>query len=940
MRTGACTLQQALTAEAATVLKLSLALARRRGHAQVTPLHVATTLLSSTATSSSLLRRACVKSQPRHPASHPLQCRALDLCFNVALNRLPASPCSASLHPSLSNALIAALKRAQAHQRRGCVEIQQHQNLHQQPSPLLAIKVELEQLIISILDDPSVSRVMREAGFSSTCVKNNLEEETSASASSLAHNDIINPFFKLSSWQAPPRSSSQKEDLSAVMEVMLRKQGRRSNAVVVGDSVTITDGLVADLMVKVERGDVPDDIKDAQFVKLHLSHVHLRLMGKSDVDTKVSHLRKKITALAADKGGRGVIIHAGDLRWAVDDEEARDGCGFKPVDYMAEELGRLLSPLRSSNGKVWLLATASYQTYVRCQTRQPSLETLWGLQAVVVPSGGLTLSLRATSDGLEPPRLTKLFDHPLQFLGSKNYSSMDDEKLSCCSECTSKFEKEASVFEFEKNEPHHGSTQLPLWLQKLRPDDHKDSLSELRSKWNSLCRNLHRSRQNQLYLPFLNGIAFANNSNLCSSYSSWSNSKQSKHSRQPHFSSSSSEATAKHDPMFGICNWLGRDETKQRFSEVGLNSLKTPRNEDVNITLSLGSGALLADSATSSKDDVSADQEEGLSSKLQENMPWQSEIIPSIVESLTDTSSCQNKSLCILLEGSDRISKRRLAQVILEHFGGSKVEINSRKWANVEALEKGAKVVILIEEIERADSSFTRYLTDVLKMEGQGVIVIMTTSNYGDQDAGSKNAIKMMLQVEEIKPIDKDLKRKPETTLQSSPKRRASYGPDLNLLAEEERRKLNEEDDNKDEEAAPSDLTNETSCCATPNLPPELLQLVTARFSLEERSDLVTKSLLLKLQRAFEEEAGGGGIGRLVVDESAAGELTAAAGFFSERCFERWAARVVLGAYRETVGNGGGGKVRLCAEGKLGNVEEFGFMGSVLPGKIDMPREV
>ena len=127
MRAGACTVLQTLTSEAASVLKHSLTLARRRGHAQVTPLHVAATLLSSRA---SLLRRACLKSQPHHQVSYHLQCRALELCFNVALNRLPTTP-SPLLHgqPSLSNALIAALKRAQAHQRRGCIEQQQQQPL-------------------------------------------------------------------------------------------------------------------------------------------------------------------------------------------------------------------------------------------------------------------------------------------------------------------------------------------------------------------------------------------------------------------------------------------------------------------------------------------------------------------------------------------------------------------------------------------------------------------------------------------------------------------------------------------------------------------------------------------------------------------------------------------------------------------------------------------
>ena len=80
MRAGGYTVHQSLTAEAAAVLKLSLGLARRRGHAQVTPLHVAYTLLgasepspsprlfTSTAASApayGLLMRACARSRSR-----------------------------------------------------------------------------------------------------------------------------------------------------------------------------------------------------------------------------------------------------------------------------------------------------------------------------------------------------------------------------------------------------------------------------------------------------------------------------------------------------------------------------------------------------------------------------------------------------------------------------------------------------------------------------------------------------------------------------------------------------------------------------------------------------------------------------------------------------------------------------------------------------------
>ncbi|KAM0033299.1 putative Clp, repeat (R) domain, Clp domain superfamily protein [Helianthus debilis subsp. tardiflorus] len=72
------------------------------------------------------------------------------------------------MFPFISNALMAALKRAQAHQRRGCPE--------QLQPPLLAVKVKLEQVVVSILDDPSMCRVMREAGFSSPAVKETMEQ--------------------------------------------------------------------------------------------------------------------------------------------------------------------------------------------------------------------------------------------------------------------------------------------------------------------------------------------------------------------------------------------------------------------------------------------------------------------------------------------------------------------------------------------------------------------------------------------------------------------------------------------------------------------------------------------------------------------------------------------------------------------------------------------
>ncbi|KAE8733416.1 hypothetical protein F3Y22_tig00001293pilonHSYRG00013 [Hibiscus syriacus] len=311
MRAGVCTVQQALTAEAASMVKQALGLARRRGHAQVTPLHVASVMLAS---STGLLRRACLQSH-----SHPLQFRALELCFNVALNRLPASTSSPLLgphhnhHPFLSNALVAAFKRAQAHQRRGSIENQQQ--------PILALKIELEHLIISILDDPSVSRVMREAGFSSTQVKTKVEQTVSLeiSSNSLPKENNPNPQAQLGA--NPSHSNAQTQfglefsstkpidhfrndqDVTNVISAIVN---RRGNTVIIGESVAITESVFKGVMDKFEKGQVTGDLRYLQFISLPL--FSLKNLAKDEVEQKLVELK----CLVKTYMGRGVVLYLAD----------------------------------------------------------------------------------------------------------------------------------------------------------------------------------------------------------------------------------------------------------------------------------------------------------------------------------------------------------------------------------------------------------------------------------------------------------------------------------------------------------------------------------------------------------------------------------------------------------------------------------------------------
>lgn len=391
MRTGVCSIHlQALTAEAATLVKQAVTLATRRGHAQVTPLHIATVML---ATSTGLLRKACLQCH-----SHPLQYNALELCFNVSLNRLPASTPNSlmsppySTTPSLSNALVAAFKRAQAFQRRGSIENQQQ--------PILALKIEVEQLIISILDDPSISRVMREAGFSSALVKTRVEEALSMEVCSQASKENTTKLQVIGgSSVSPSRSFGQFEasvmrsidhvndDVTSALSELVSK---RRNTIIVGESLSSAEGVARGVMEKLEGGNVQGELRFVQFVSLPL--LSFRNISKEEVERKFVEVR----SLVRSHVQRGFILYLGDLKWLFEfwssycEQRTNYYCS---VEHMVMELKKLISG-NGENGRLWLMGTASFRTYMKSKACQPSLATIWDLHPFTVPAGcSLSLGL-------------------------------------------------------------------------------------------------------------------------------------------------------------------------------------------------------------------------------------------------------------------------------------------------------------------------------------------------------------------------------------------------------------------------------------------------------------------------------------------------------------------------------------------------------------------
>ncbi|KAL0887004.1 hypothetical protein Bca101_010987 [Brassica carinata] len=996
MRTGGYTIQQTLTTEAASVLKQSLTLARRRGHAQVTPLHVAATLLSSR---TSLLRRACIKSHPgfqpnyqfapslhhHQNQNHPLQCRALELCFNVALNRLPTIP-GPMFHgqPSLANALVAALKRAQAHQRRDCIEQQQQQQQQTQTQPqtqLLAVKVELEQLVISILDDPSVSRVMREAGFNSTAVKNCVEE---CSVSSVFYGGSVvgvfsspnspdqqpninntsrfhhyqnpnkdfnflnpnvalwqtqflnqspnqNPLLISSSSSSPPHHHQQRQrenDMKLVVDVLLRKKTKKKkNPVIVGDSASFTEVFVSELMGRLERGEL-GDLKQTHLVKFQFSPMASKFMRREDVEMNINELRKKVVSLTTS--GKDVIIFTGDLTWTIREISS----SYSPLDHLVEEIGKLIAEYDDvddqtggSTRRVWVMGTASFQTYMRCQMRQPSLETLWALHPVSVPSSAnLGLSLHATS-GHEAWNMSSV--NATKSFSGYNKAEEEETVLSCCPECVTSFEREAKALKANQEK------LLPSWLQSHDGDNspHKEELMGLRRKWNRVCGHIHNQTRHSSLMGS-RSVSLIDSLGLMPNHQRATNSIA-KFRRQ-------TSCTLEFD--------LGGNDYEKGES---INDAEDDDNEKVKTTLDLGSSLFPSDSVTETRKKISA-----LVKALEESVPWQTMSMRLIAESLMD-SVINKKDGWIMIDGNDTAAKRSIARTAAESVFGSLeslVHIDLKKKDNelkARGLENSEKVVFLIEDIDLADSRFLKVLADRYEkkrtgIHGQAIFILTKEDNARNRDS--------VLQINlEVKAQSPGRKRKPVSDLpvkegksfragvikKEAFSRQSSFNSsylDLNLKAEED----------IEGEISPisSDLTGEEETEISSST---FLNMIQNRFVLNRsyQPEIEKAMIMAAFREVFPEEGDGGGV-RFSVEEKLVEEISSSDNF-QNGAFESWLKEVFKTGLL-TVKKGGEkdtGVIRMVFGGIVDNNNNNnkqygggvgGYMGTCLPNKVQVSK--
>uniref|UniRef100_A0A2P2L0F5 Clp R domain-containing protein n=1 Tax=Rhizophora mucronata TaxID=61149 RepID=A0A2P2L0F5_RHIMU len=508
MPTPVSVARQCLTEEAAGALDDAVAVARRRSHAQTTSLHAVSALL---ALPSSTLREACARA--RSSACAPrLQFRALDLSVGVSLDRLPSS--KSMEEPPISNSLMAAIKRSQANQRRQPENFHLQQICNQQTLPVL--KVELKHFIISILDDPIVSRVFGDAGFRSCEIK-----------LAIIH-PPLNPSAKFSWTRCPPfflcnlagSSDSVRpgfsfpfggydddadENCRRIGDVLVKKKGKAKNPLLFGvcaiDAVRRFIEYVS--RDKDKASILPSEITGLSAVSIEKEIIEYVREGRIDKG-KMGSVFEDLSHKLEQCSGPGIVVSFGELKVLVGEDVSSHS-----VSYVVSKLTGLLESFRE---KLCLMgAAASYEMYCRFLEQFPSIEKDWDLQPLPITtskSSADRFGFKSSLMGSFVP-FGGFFSTPSDF---RNPLSSISQSVPRCHLCNAKYEQEVATLlkmgsTISVADQH--SEKLPSWLQMAELDKSKrldvakitDDGTTLNArilgvqrKWNDICQHLHHAQ--------------------------------------------------------------------------------------------------------------------------------------------------------------------------------------------------------------------------------------------------------------------------------------------------------------------------------------------------------------------------------------------------------------------------------------------------------------
>ncbi|KAK7275997.1 hypothetical protein RIF29_17126 [Crotalaria pallida] len=523
--------RQCLTDEAARALDDAALVARRRCHAQTTSLHAVSALLTFP---SSALRDACTRTRAIGPYSpRQLQLRALELSVSVSLDRLPSSKSSGADDndgPPVSNSLMAAIKRSQAKQRRHPESFYFIQQNGQGTTSFL--KVELKLFVLSILDDPIVSRVLSEAGFRSCDVKLALLQPPPPPR--------FPPVFLCNLEPGPGRPGLNlpfiDENSRRISEILVQKK----NLFLMG---IYAKGAMKSFIELIQKGyggalfpSEMGSLKVVCFENNEIAEFVAENDGSNSSEERVGLRFEEMGREIEQCKSGGVVLSFGEVEVYVGDSVKN----AEAVKFVVSGFTRLLEIYR---GKVWLVGVAeTSDAYSKFLGLFPNVEKDWDLHLLTITSPTPSM------EGLYPK--SSLMGSFVPFAGFfstpheiRSPASFTNVPFTRCDKCNEKCEQEvADILKACPATPASGCSISMPWLQKANVDmnrglevakTNEDNTSvntkilECQKKWSDICQSLHHTRslpefdisQTRYQAPPLEDLRFGSGFKECSSTS-------------------------------------------------------------------------------------------------------------------------------------------------------------------------------------------------------------------------------------------------------------------------------------------------------------------------------------------------------------------------------------------------------------------------------------